>query len=83
MSRCAITGNELNNKEGDVSPAAFPTIGRKMRAMNSLLMWLLEATPSMESTRILAVIATIWSPRLILWTNHDSGQLTDNGEDDE
>ena len=46
------------------APAAFPTIGRRMRPTNPLLMWPLEVRPLMESTRNSAVTATSYSARL-------------------
>ena len=42
-------------------PAAFPTIGKRMRPTNPLLIWPLEVRPLMESTRNSAVIATSYS----------------------
>jgi hypothetical protein len=45
----------------DDLPAAFPTIGKRIRPTNPLLMLPLSVRPSMESTRNSAVIATTYS----------------------
>jgi len=42
-------------------PAAFPTIGKRMRPTNPLLIWPLAVRPSMEPTRNSAVMATTYS----------------------
>lgn len=42
------------------APAAFPTIGSRIRPMNSLLMLPESTSPFMESTRNSAVTATHW-----------------------
>jgi hypothetical protein len=47
----------------DGIPAAFPTIGKRIRPTNPLLIWPLEVRPLMESTRNSAVIATSYSAR--------------------
>jgi hypothetical protein len=47
------------------SPAAFPTIGRRMRPTNCLLICPDEVRPLIESTRNSAVRATSYSPHQI------------------
>ena len=47
----------------DNIPAAFPTIGKRMRPTNPLLIWPLEVRPSIESTRNSAVTATSYAAR--------------------
>jgi hypothetical protein len=47
------------------SPAAFPTIGRRMRPTNCLLICPDEVRPLIESTRNSAVTATSYSPHQI------------------